>query len=73
VLLYSCPLGTTETALKAAFPTAEEVTLVDNGEEEWYLRRASMVFPTAEIAREIVAAGGSVAGHSVALVCAGMH
>jgi len=71
VQAYGWPLSTTEAAVRAAFPTAEEVTVVDNGEEEWYLRRASMVFPTAEAAREAADKGGPVVGERLAVEYAG--
>lgn len=62
-----------DAAVRAAFPTAVEAILEDSDDaEQWYLRRATMVFPTAEAAMEAAGNGGSVAGHSLAMEYAGV-
>lgn len=70
---YGWSTAPMEAAVRAAFPTAVEAILEDSDDaEQWYLRRASMVFPTAEAATEVAGSGGSVAGHSLAMEYAGV-
>lgn len=66
VHVYGYPIGTTEAAVKAAFPTADEATF-HRDKEEWYLWTSMVVFPTPEAAKEAAAGGGSVAGHPLML------
>lgn len=45
---------------------------VEDDTEEWYLRRASMVFPTVEAAKEVTKMEGPVAGHCLVLKWGGV-
>lgn len=67
---YGWPAGATKDTVRAMFPTAQEVTVVPD-KEEWYLAKASMVFPTVKAAREAAGSGERGDGQSLALEFAG--
>lgn len=63
--IYGWPPGITAKKVKAAFPTVQGVHLKED--DEWYLRKAVLVFSTVEEAKDITVQGATFDGHRLVL------